>query len=312
MNKIGLPLFYYPSKLVYVDDNRNLLDAMSLVLSKNNPIETFQSAVDCLHYIENHNQPSARYSFLKSVMDDENYGVLNHTPIDFDVTELVKLINNENRYNEISVVIIDYNMPEMDGITLAEKIRDFPAKKLLLTGMAESNQVVNAFNEGLIQNYVRKFEDCMEDKLIVYLQKLTSEYFELLTAPLLSCLEIDNKLPQSDPIFIGFFKQFCIENDIIEYYLIDKQGSLLLVDKKNNSSYLVIQSEKNFNSWISFYVSENKIPHNILDSIKLKRWLPFLGIGKDLWQSHDIDWEKHLYPANILEGRERYFWFIVK
>jgi len=311
MNTDSLPLFYYPSTWIYVDDDKNLLNTMKMVLSEINSIKLFQSSVDCLKYIESYEQPSVNFSFLKSITDDEKYGVLNHTPIDFDVTGIPKLVDNKNRYNEISVVIIDYNMPEIDGFSLAKKIHGFSAKKLLLTGKVETNQAIKAFNDHLIQSYVKKFDDCMEEKLIAYLKKLTYEYFQTLTSPLLSYLEVDHKLPQSDPVFINFFKRFCEENSIVEYYLIDKQGSVLLINEKGESFCLVMQSDKAINSWLSFYTSEITIPDNALTAIQARKMMPFLGIGKDLWQSYNIAWDKQLYPSNILEGREEYFWSVV-
>ncbi len=311
MNTDNLPLFYYPSTWIYVDDDKNLLHTMKIVLSEINTVKLFQSSVDCLKSIENYEQPSTKFSFLKNITDDEKYGVLNHTPIDFDVTDIPKLVDKEDRYNEISVVIIDYNMPEIDGFSLAEKIHSFSAKKLLLTGKAETEQAIKAFNDHLIQSYVKKFDDCMEEKLIVYLKSLTYKYFQTLTAPLLSYLETDHKLPQSDPIFINFFKSFCEKNNIVEYYLIDKQGSLLLINNKREYFCLAMQSDETINSWLSFYTSEITIPDNVLTAIQTKKMMLFLGIGRDLWQSQNIDWNKHLYPSNILEGREKYFWSVI-
>ena len=101
MRNIGLPLFYYPSKWVYIDDDKNLLRALGAVLSEINFTETFQSTSQCLDFINKYKKPSDNYSFLNRVISDENYGSLNHTPTDFDVTNLSKLSKDKNRHDEI-------------------------------------------------------------------------------------------------------------------------------------------------------------------------------------------------------------------
>ena len=307
----ALPLFYYPSTWLWVDDDKTALNTMKLVFGEKNAILPFQSARQCLDYLSTYKSPLSQHSFLKSITDHENYGILQKTPIDFDVTALSNLVEDSKRHEEITVMVIDYHMPEMDGFALAEAAQNIPAKKILLTGKAQESEAIIGFNRNLIQRFVQKAEEKMTAKLTSYLEELTVQYFEKLTFPLLSYLEAEAVLPQSDPVFIKFFESYQKENNIKEYYLIDKQGSLLCVDSQNNRFCLAIQSSPGIDNWLSLYTDETS-PDVNLTPIKERKKIPFFGAGKEAWQVETDKWPQHFYECSILEGRQKYFWATIK
>ncbi|MBL0060837.1 MAG: response regulator [bacterium] len=60
--------------------------------------------------------------------------------------------------NDISLVVSDYLMPEMDGITFLAKVRqmrpDIP--RILLTGYADKENAIKAINEVGLFQYIEK------------------------------------------------------------------------------------------------------------------------------------------------------------
>ena len=57
-------------------------------------------------------------------------------------------IYNSERFAQISVVITDYAMPEMDGVDFLRQIKHSEIKRILLTGVADEKIAVKAFNWG--------------------------------------------------------------------------------------------------------------------------------------------------------------------
>jgi CheY-like chemotaxis protein len=53
-------------------------------------------------------------------------------------------------------LIVDYNMPGMTGLDLVKELDDCPARRVLLTGVADAEVAVRAFNQGLIQKFIPK------------------------------------------------------------------------------------------------------------------------------------------------------------
>ncbi|MFN7097229.1 MAG: hypothetical protein ACK4PR_06695 [Gammaproteobacteria bacterium] len=306
-----LPLFYYPNSWVWVDDDKTLLETMALFFGKKNTIKSFQSARTCLNFLQQYKSPLSHQNFLISNKQDLSYGTLQHTPVDFDITILANLANFPERYHEITVIVIDYNMPEMDGYSLAKVIQQLPIQKILLTGKAQENEAINGFNHNLIHRFVQKGIETMKEMLSIYLKELTLQYFQQLTLPLLSYLETESKLPLTDSIFIDFFETYCEQYQIKEYYLADKNGSFLCIDSKGKRSCLVVQTERGINKLLNICQEEGYFQGDKLAMIQNREQIPFFGIGKEGWQIDTSLWHKHMYTPNILEGKERYFWATV-
>lgn len=302
----NLPLFYYPTTWLWVDDDKNLLDNIVLTFNSYNNIRPFSSAKESLDFLEKYNQPFSKFKFIKCLSDDDRYGILKHTPTDFDLTMLINISNDQTRHQEITAAVIDYKMPEIDGFNFAKKISHFSFKKILLTRAADSDDAILGFNNSLIHRYIQKFDAELVNKLIKYLQQITLEYFQKISSPLLLHIETENKLPLSDPIFISHFKKYCKINEIREYYLIDKQGSFLCIDKNNKKQCFMVQSNRNIDSFLSSYESE--LSSKNLKFIKKNKSIPFFGVGKEAWQFDCSEWDKYFYNTNILDGRERYYW----
>ncbi|MCE3237390.1 MAG: hypothetical protein K0R24_371 [Gammaproteobacteria bacterium] len=301
-----LPLFYYPSTWLWIDDDKTLLDNMVSTFEDYNHIKPFYSAKECLDFLKNYQSPFSKYTFLKSLSHDETYGVLKHTPTDFDVTLLMKIANDLDRHQEITAMVIDYQMPEMDGFTFVKEMNSLPIQKILLTGAIESHEAMTGFNNNLIHRYVQKQEVDLVTTLAMYLQQATFEYFQKLSLPLLTHLETESKLPLSDPLFIKHFEWYCKKNEIEEYYLMDKQGSYLCIDKKKQKKCFVVHTDKSINFWLSFYCSELSLLEVI--AIKENKKIPFFGVGKEAWQIEASEWRHCFYPSETVEGRERYYW----
>ncbi len=70
--------------------------------------------------------------------------------------------------NDVDIVISDYLMPEMDGITFLGKVRDIKPEipRIILTGYADKENAIKAINEvGLYQYLEKPWEN--DDLLIV-------------------------------------------------------------------------------------------------------------------------------------------------
>lgn len=308
----SLPLFYYPSTWLYVDDDKLLLESMSLFFREHNFCKCFASPESYINYLSTYQSPLTKYSFLNSITGDEWFGVLKHNPIDFDITKIAELADDPNRYNEITAIVLDYKMPNIDGFSLAKNFVDMPIQKILLTGKAQNGDAIEGFNNNLIHRFVLKSEVDMEIKLLNYLKYLTFQYFQTISTPLLSYLEIDNQLPLTDNIFISFFEKYCVQNNIVEYYLIDKQGSFLCIDNKGFRSLLVVQTDQSIDSWLEIYGVGDELSINELEFIKRRKKVPFFGVGKEAWNIDTAEWYKHLYEPKVLKGRKRYLYITLR
>ncbi len=70
--------------------------------------------------------------------------------------------------NDVDIILSDYLMPEMDGITFLGKVRDVKPEipRIILTGYADKENAIKAINEVGLYQYIEKPWD-NEDLLII-------------------------------------------------------------------------------------------------------------------------------------------------
>lgn len=303
-----LPLFYYPTKIVWVDDDEVLLQASTEIFSDANEIQTFSSPISCLHFFSTYVPFLKTVPFLRGKVECDDYDTINHFPVDINSELFERLPMQLERKNEVSIIIIDYRMPLMTGIELCRQLKHVPAKKILLTGDADTACAVSAFNEGIIDCYIRKDNPNIRDEINEYLEILSNNYFSDQSKSLLTHFETDRKIPLSDPVFVRFFKKWCKINEIKEHYVFDKQGNMQLINRQGRKSLFIIHTDRSLNEFNDLY-QDGKNIKRYLAEVNERKIIPFFGLGMEAWQFDASRWGCHMFEPNMLVGREKYYWF---
>jgi hypothetical protein len=80
------------------------------------------------------------------------------------------------RFEGISALVVDCEMPGMDGIQFLSSVTSTGCTKILLTGTADESHAVEAFNAGLIDYYLKKTDLAMTRKLARVLAEAKQKY----------------------------------------------------------------------------------------------------------------------------------------
>ena len=306
-----LPLFYYPSTIAWVDDDQLFLEAAANALGNLHPLMMFTTPQECLAFFDHYTALLPAMNFLRGCTDHESYDIIDHMPVDLNVQTLVELRECRERNQEVSVIVVDYKMLDINGIELCRKLQSLPMKKILLTGEADEQKAVAAFNEGIIDCFISKASLTLTDDIEFHLKRLTQEYFCDRTRSLLAYLEADKHLPLSDQKFIDFFKSWCDIHFISEYYLLDKHGNFILFDKMGARSHFVIHTEQALNAFVELY-NDDRETMSFTQAVAQRKKIPFFGEGKDSWQVEIPDWLECFHSPQVFQGRERYYWAVIK
>jgi CheY-like chemotaxis protein len=305
-----LPLFYFRPTICWIDDDRIFLDAVSITFREHYNCLTFDMPFQAIHYFSEYQAPLSQTRFIREFTESDLHGTNNHFPVDLCIPTIAELINIEGKYNEIAVAIIDYNMPNMNGLELCKKLQNFPFKKILLTGEAENQEVIKAFNDGIIDRFIRK-DNNVAGELKKYISQLTNEYFYEKSANIISYLESSKVSVLSDQIFIEFFKEWLNENSITEYYLFNKQGSFLVKNKDGKLSYFVVMSEQDKSEFVQLNDDAPEEMQSLLRKLTTENMVPFFGHGKESWEISLDKWKNYFFPAKTIEGRDKYYWIVL-
>lgn len=304
--------FYFPTTVVFVDDSTSFLDNLILHLDPNLAFRLFDSAADALLTVnmEGRVMPNTGRYFAPYPFPEElPYG---HRAIDLDVDKVHREVHNEHRFEQVSVAVVDYEMPGIDGLEFCRNIRDPAMKKILLTGKADEKIAVGAFNEGIIDRFITKREPEAAAVLNKTIVEMQHAYFHYVARMLREALKIGKPAFLHDPLFAARFRQICAELGIVEYYLCGEPDGMLLVDAKGTAHQLIVKTDQAMLGHFEI-AHDQAAPEALLAALRNGRMVPDFWCSRGEYSpEHRSDWTAYMHPAKEFVGLQWYTYAVVK
>lgn len=291
---------YFPTNVVLVDDNSKFQNGLKLILNKKQAFYQFyNSPYEALNYLKNIYRPNSLVKNWLSYPEEISW---NNPSMEISISAIHQEAYNANRFNEVTVLVIDFAMPGMNGEEVCLRLLDSNFKIILLTGEADEKVATDLFNKKIIHKFIRKDSPQFNKLLKDTIYELQQEYFYELSKPVMSNL-INRFKPYyslCDDQFIQFFNQFCQSHAIVEYYLLDECGSFFLLDMDGNYKWLVVRSEADMiTEEYSISMEDTEAP-GLLDQIKRREKILFTPADHEL-AIPASKWLPYLFPAYKLQ-----------
>jgi CheY-like chemotaxis protein len=300
-----LPLYQHPSTVVLVDDSAGFLDSLHFQLGEQLPCKTFADAAAAVDWLRARSRAAAPASFFTPGVDTFAVQPLN---VALHVERIRKLACDPARFGTPSVLVADYSMPGMNGIEVCAAVRDLPCRRILLTGAADERIAIDAFNRGLIDLYIRKSDHDALERLDAELARLQRRYFLEQAAALRSLLPLHGYDFIDDAAVVALFGRTAERLGIVEHYLVHAPGGFLLLDRHGKSWLLVIENEQSMQSQLEV-ARDSGAPPSLLAALEERLVIPDFSAGDGMYSNaFGKDWYRHTAPAQVCEGRQRYYW----
>ncbi len=302
-----LPIFKYPLTTIILDDDQSFLKGLGYNLNSSNFIkyETDQTVVE--NFINSKLQKPHDYA---KIIKYEYPDTINSKKLSIEITSIVEKIKNKNRHNEFIVLVLDYDMPGKNGLEMAKEFSQSNVYKILLTGVATSDDIIDAYNNKIIDHYINKSDENLVSLLDQEIKKVQDEYFARYSERIISAIKLDQNnicyLYNSD--YMHFILDFLKENNIIEYYLFDRIGSLFLVDNLGNKMTIYIADDDIFKGVIES-VPDNSNPQVIKELQEKKKMLCF---SPNTEKYEDIDYSLFMKKCYKIKGHSGLYYSVVK
>jgi len=299
MKHAKLGCCYFPTNVVFVDDNENFLDSITMGLSSHFRYKTFSKIREFNQFLAKNTNLLKNNSWTKPTDSLSDCSEYEQHEIAVNLHLIHEQIYNLQRYDEISVVVVDYAMPECNGIDLCKTIRqhNLNIQILLLTGEADHQIAVDAFNKGLIDKFILKEKiETLGQKLNDIIAELAQNYFLHALGGVNSNLVGENSLQQQQP-YLELFQSAYENHHACEYYLIDPSGGYLMLDENGNAKWLIVKNEEDIHSYCELAHNE-QLDESIIMLLKQRKLMPFYH-GEYLNIPLD-EWKKHLLTADTL------------
>lgn len=237
-SKTPLTPYYHPTTACFIDDNESFVAGLALVMPSHMSSVGFFNPVDALEYV---NRPQELPSLADRCFSAHQHSSRQLFRLDTDLIE--QEINIVRRFNRLSVVIVDYSMPAMDGLEFCEQVKDPYVGKVLLTGVADEKMAVEAFNAGLIDRFIAKSHPMASQQISEFSLDMQNNYFRAQTDQVQRTLSLTGPLFLNDPDVIRWVRRLMRRKNFCEYYMVSRPAGLLMLNPAGEIAHLVVQSE---------------------------------------------------------------------
>ncbi|HVV69089.1 MAG TPA: hypothetical protein VHE99_08690 [Gammaproteobacteria bacterium] len=309
MRGAQVSLCYYPTTVILIDDQKNFLNELKVGLKDNIPCEYYSEPQKLINLFKTYH-PNHFINYC--VTFDEDSAQENLIVRQVSLRNIHKEIYNPERFKQISLLVADYAMPGYNGLECCDAIHDKYIQKLLLTGEAQNDLAVKAFNSRRIHAFIQKSAPDLMQTLNAVIEELQLNYF----------LKLSNSLRDNfkdgleylltvldDPAFVKFFYDLCESKQITEYYILDTQGSFLLLDDKAKPFWLLLKDETEMNN-LFLHAEAEEAPEIVQEPLRTRSHIPYFHSEADL-QTPPSQWNKYFYPAQCLAGQQNYYYILL-
>jgi len=303
-----LPCCFYPTTIVLVDDDEKLLESWEALFAEHDFLcVSFSKPQEALEFINNQKTATLKELCLRDaeqVPNDYEPHNSNQYQMSIDTSCITNLRKSPDRHKTVTVVITDYAMPNMNGIEFCRQINNPLIYKAILTGAADERLALEAFNHGIIHQFMMKNNPEIKQTLFDQAMLGQRQYF-MRQSELIYTAYDDSLLSRpylSSPSFIQWFFNWIQENHIIEYYLnTDSHGlDFLLMDHHKNESILSIRSEADINDGLLVAAQDHNADgalDNIINDLQAKKSMPVFMTTKQV-QASPSTWKPLMHTMS--------------
>lgn len=307
--------YYYPTSILAVDDDPRFLESFRFHFGEDFVCHSFSRPDQAIDFAKQDQSKAETVDYF-TVEDDDTWDVSRqengNQVLVFKASEVSNLIFNKNRFRHISVIVVDYDMPLMNGLDFCRSLKDHPARKIMLTGEASQDTAIKAFNEGVIDCFLFKHRPDITDVLSQEIQKQQDAFFQSLTNPLRLAFSV--QLPDffDDPNVNDVFRHLKSQYDIVEYYASVKPQGSLMVDGNGKAFFMIVMNNVQLRAHYEV-AREYGAPSQLVEMLEKGEVLPCFPTDSGFYDETVEDgWKHYLLPSHKVQGKSDWSYAILQ
>ena len=301
--------FFWSTKTLILDDDSFFLEELKSVLGKNPQYVFFTNPKEAKAYLDNQNFQMNWYIKNPVATKIEE----SHYDINYDL--IPSVISNDQRFNLVSNVIVDYHMPTMSGVEFCQQIQSKKLlRKTLLTSSIDLSEAIENLNSQTINSFIDKKTISKKNFLKNHIMEQEVDYFANVTSLIAESILIENpEHPFLSKEYNDIISNIISDYKIQQYYLVNKSGTYLMIDS-NNIRYNVFLLSGDDIEEMELEAKDNNLDKAIYLSLKTKnKAICFCDRNNTSDWPHFSQWDKHLHLVkNFAIGSDKYYYSVVK
>ncbi|MEM7402933.1 MAG: response regulator [Myxococcota bacterium] len=308
-NNICLPCCSHPISVNLVDDDSDFLTDLSTCFSLDFfRYETSKSPKKLLAHL---NKQYAGSPLVERVLQELPVGARGDKRIEVEGSTIYHEVKQLQRFERVGIVIVDVQMPEMDGVDFCKKLESPYIQKILLTGTLSETDAIKALNEGVVHQVLYKEPTNMRAAVQEALLRARWCYFAALTRGLYGANSPYNinSAPQ-DLLCEKLLLQEMQRCDAVEHYLCDPRGTFLLVDAQGNSHALFVRTAQQLQESLKTPQAQSANPQLLAQLQASEQMLCYFHPAQTRLPEGD-QWEQYAHAASVFQGEQPLFYACV-
>ncbi len=301
--------FYHPTSIVALDDDPLFLESFAFHFGDDFVCKTFTQPEKALGFFEE----TRAFQTLGEDFFSSDTGLLDRVGqssadqlIKMDGQQLSGVMSNPGRFQQISLLVVDYAMPGMNGVEVCRRLKGHPARKILLTGKAGEETAVKAFNEGIIDCFLMKQMADLPRVLDQEMRQLQRKYFLDLTAPLQMALGVQSRDLARHGAFNDHFTKVFEARGIVEYYRHTKPSGIVMISDDGDLMFLVVQDADTVRSSLEI-ARDQSAPAELIDLLASGTVITFFPKTEHAYEpAFEASWRDHVWPAQKIGDDDSY------
>jgi CheY-like chemotaxis protein len=304
---ISLPVYQHPTSIVLVDDSASFIASVEYQLNPTLAVKSFQDAHEALGWLGGlHHADDGKCLPIRIGYDEQTFSFERRT-IALDVDQVYRIVLDPERFRTAAVVVVDYAMTAINGLDFCRALKGLPCKKILFTGEANEMIAVEAFNQGLIDRYLKKNDPSAMDRLEFEIAALEREYFIEKSGTLKDLLVQHTYSFVSDEAVVKLVDTLVARHGFVEYFLFPDPAGILFFDADGKSTLMVVETWAGLIAHLETAQDYNA-PVELKAALRDAQVVPFFWKSGGMYTEKSQDWQQYCLPAQICSGAENYYW----
>jgi CheY-like chemotaxis protein len=234
---MSFALYRRPGGVVFLDDDLDYLDMLAEVMPPDWYVRLFLRPVACIEVL------------LKepALWEEDTWRqqeIINRWR---QGTALIPQIlqywrdDGTARFALTQVCVVDYSMPAMSGLRMLSELADWSGSRILLTGRADEQLAVSAFNRGLIEQFIPKQSPEIRLHLTNAIKNLLHKPAERHQQTWRATLSREQHALLCEPGISAGLEKLALKHGWIEHVVIGEPFGVLALDRKGKAVWLQLE-----------------------------------------------------------------------